>query len=75
MIRVRVAGVTGPNAVSLARIREVAQQIEVRTHLDVDIVTGSSPEPTTIDLPAGKFGQPALALTEGWVKKGVASRS
>ncbi len=72
VIRVRVAGVTGPNAVSLARIREVAQQIEVRTHLDVDIVTGSSPLPTTIDLPAGKFGQPALALTEGWVKKGVA---
>ena len=58
MIRVRVAGVTGPNAVSLERIREVAQQIELRTHLDVDIVAGSSPTPTTIDLPAGKFGQP-----------------
>jgi putative ABC transport system permease protein len=72
VIRVRVAGVTGPDAVSLARIREVAEQIAVRTHLDVDIVTGSSPEPTTIDLPAGKFGQPALALSEGWVKKGVA---
>ncbi|HUC24395.1 MAG TPA: FtsX-like permease family protein [Streptosporangiaceae bacterium] len=72
VIRVRVAGVTGPNPVSLARIREVAQQIEVRTHLDVDIVAGSSPSPTTIDLPAGKFGQPALTLSEDWVKKGVA---
>ncbi|HTZ92277.1 MAG TPA: FtsX-like permease family protein [Streptosporangiaceae bacterium] len=72
VIRVRVAGVTGPNPVSLERIREVAQQIAVRTHLDVDIVAGSSPEPTTIDLPAGKFGQPALTLSEGWVKKGVA---
>jgi putative ABC transport system permease protein len=72
VIRVRVAGVTGPNAVSLERIKEVAQQIELRTHLDVDIVAGSSPSPTTIDLPAGKFGQPALTLTEGWVKKGVA---
>jgi putative ABC transport system permease protein len=71
-IRVRVAGVTGPNPVSLERIREVAQQIELRTRLDVDIVAGSSPAPTTIDLPAGKFGQPALALSEGWVKKGVA---
>jgi putative ABC transport system permease protein len=72
VIRVRVAGVTGPNPVSLERIREVAQQIAVRTHLDVDIVAGSSPSRTTIDLPAGKFGQPALALSENWVKKGVA---
>ncbi len=72
VIRVRVAGVTGPNAVSLERIREVAQQVAVRTHLAVDIVAGSSPQPTTIDLPAGKFGQPALTLSEGWVKKGVA---
>src|SRR5262249_54440077 len=58
VIRVRVAGVTGPNPVSLERIREVAQQIAVRTHLVVDIVAGSSPSPTTIELPAGKFGQP-----------------
>jgi putative ABC transport system permease protein len=58
--------------VSLERIREVAQQIAVRNHLTVDIVAGSSPSPTTIDLPAGKFGQPALTLTEDWVKKGVA---
>jgi putative ABC transport system permease protein len=71
-IRVRVAGVTGPNPLSLARIREAAQQIAVRTHLVVDIVAGSSPEPTTISLPAGKYGQPALTLTENWVKKGVA---
>jgi hypothetical protein len=72
VIRVRVNGVTGPNALSLARMREVAQQIEQRTHLDVDIVAGSSPEPTAIGLPAGKYGQPPLALTENWVKKGVA---
>jgi putative ABC transport system permease protein len=71
-IRVRVAGVTGPNPVSLERIREVAQQIAVRTQLTVDIVAGSSPSPTTIALPAGKFGQPALTLREDWVKKGVA---
>ena len=71
-IRVRVAGVTGPDPVSLERIREVAQQIAVRTHLDVDIVAGSSPEPVTISLPAGKYGQPALTLREDWVRKGVA---
>ena len=72
VIRVRVAGVTGPNPVSLERIKEVAQLIAVRTHLAVDIVTGSSPAPTTVSLPAGAFGQPSLLLTEGWVKKGVA---
>jgi hypothetical protein len=71
-IRVRVAGVTGPDQVSLARVRQVAQQIVARTHLTVDIVVGSSPTPTMISLPAGKFGQPPLALSEGWVKKGVA---
>jgi putative ABC transport system permease protein len=72
VVRVRVAGVTGPDPVSLERMREVAQQIETRTGLDVDIVAGSSPSPTTIDLPAGKFGQPPLTLSENWVKKGVA---
>jgi putative ABC transport system permease protein len=72
VIRVRVAGVTGPNPVSLERIKEVAQLIAVRTHLAVDIVTGSSPALTTISLPPGMFGQPSLLLTEPWVKKGVA---
>ena len=72
VIRVRVAGVTGPNAASLNRIKTVAEQIELRTHLTVDIVAGSSPAPTTIAVPAGKFGTPALLLSEGWVKKGVA---
>jgi len=72
VIRVRVAGVTGPNAVSLERIRVVAQQIAVSTGLDVDIVVGSSPTPRAVSLPAGKFGQPRLELTEGWVKKGIA---
>jgi putative ABC transport system permease protein len=71
-IRVRVAGVKGPDPVSLERIRQVAQQIQLRTHLVTDIVAGSSPAPTTISLPAGKHGQPPLTLTEGWVKKGVA---
>jgi putative ABC transport system permease protein len=72
VIRVRVAGVTGPNPVSLERIREVAQQIALRTGLDVDIVAGSSPSPITIDLSAGRFGQPPLTLSEDWVRKGVA---
>ncbi len=72
VIRIRVAGVRGIDAVSRERIRVVAQQIVARTGLDVDITAGSSPTPMTIDLPAGRFGRPALSLREGWVKKGVA---
>jgi putative ABC transport system permease protein len=72
VIRVRVAGVTGPGALSRERVNAVAQQIARRTGLDVDIVAGSSPSPVTIDVPAGKFGQPPLTLSENWVKKGVA---
>jgi putative ABC transport system permease protein len=72
VIRVRVAGVTGPGALSRERINAVAQQIEQRTGLDVDVVAGSSPSAVTIDVPAGKFGQPPLTLTQNWVKEGVA---
>jgi putative ABC transport system permease protein len=72
VIRVRVAGVTGPDALSRERINAVAQQIAQRTGLDVDVVAGSSPSPVIIDLPAGKFGQPPLTLSENWAKKGVA---
>jgi putative ABC transport system permease protein len=72
VIRVRVSGVTGANAISRARINQVAQQIAVQTGLTVDIVAGSSPKPVTISLPAGKFGQPRLNLILDWVKKGVA---
>jgi putative ABC transport system permease protein len=72
VIRVRVSGVTGPNQASLHRIATIAEQIEDRTHLTVDIVAGSSPAPTTIALPADKDGTPALLLTEDWVKEDVA---
>ena len=71
-IRVKVAGVTGAGALARERISAVAAQIAQRTGLDVDIVAGSSPSPRTIDLPAGRFGQPPLTLSENWVKKGVA---
>ncbi|HKD98119.1 MAG TPA: FtsX-like permease family protein, partial [Micromonosporaceae bacterium] len=71
-IRVRVAGVTGVDPVSRERVRLAAQQIQAATGLDVDITVGSSPSPQTIDLPAGKYGRPALSLSEGWTRKGVA---
>jgi ABC-type lipoprotein release transport system permease subunit len=71
VIRVRVEGVTGANDVSWARIRAVAVQIHEKTGLAVDVTAGSSPHPVTVDLPAGRFGRPALALREPWSKKGV----
>jgi len=71
VIRVRVAGVTGPDSLSLERIKVVAQQIHDQTGLDVDITAGSSPHPLLVDLPAGKFGRPELLLREGWSEKGV----
>jgi len=70
-IRVRVQGVTGPDALSLERIKVVAQKIHDETGLDVDITAGSSPHPLLVELPAGKFGRPELLLREGWSKKGV----
>ncbi|HEU0102243.1 MAG TPA: FtsX-like permease family protein [Mycobacteriales bacterium] len=72
VIRVRVAGVVGPDAVSRERVNQVAQQIAVQTGLQVDLVVGSSTAPTLVRLPAGKFGRPELLLSEGWVKKNIA---
>ncbi|MFF0445781.1 ABC transporter permease [Streptomyces sp. NPDC004609] len=73
-IRVRVAGVTGADEVSRERVRVAAEEIRERTGLHVDIVLGSSPEATTVALPAGENGRPELALTEWWSKKNVAAR-
>lgn len=71
VIRVRVKGVTGPDELSQARIRQVATEIHERTGLQVDITAGSSPRKLLVELPAGKFGRPELLLQEGWSKKGV----
>lgn len=71
VIRVRVAGVNGPDDLSRERVRLVAEQIARQTGLDVDITIGTSPTPELVDLPAGNHGRPALTLKEGWVKKGV----
>jgi len=71
VIRIRVAGVKGPDALSIARIKAVAAKIHDETGLQVDITAGSSPHPLLISLPKGKFGSPPLLLREGWSKKGV----
>ncbi|MCW2793055.1 MAG: hypothetical protein JWO76_2153 [Nocardioides sp.] len=71
VIRVRVAGVTGPDETSRERVRLAAERIARETGLTVDITIGSSPTPQRIALGAGSSGRPELTLTEGWVKKGV----
>lgn len=69
-VRVRVEGAVGIDAVSRERVRLVAERLTA-LGLDVDIVTGSSPSPVTVELPAGEFGRPDLTLAESWVQKGV----
>jgi hypothetical protein len=71
-IRVRVAGVETPGPVSEARLSRVAAQIKDATGLAVDIIRGSSPRAIQVDLPTGKFGRPAVTVTEPWAVKGVA---
>lgn len=73
VIRVRVAGVTGPDQVSRERLRVAAETIAKRTGLQVDVVSGASPTAVTVDLPASRLGRPAVALRESWMKKGVAT--
>jgi putative ABC transport system permease protein len=73
VVRVRLAGEVGMDALSRERVRLVAQEIAEKTGLQVDITLGSSPTPVTVHNPAGKFGRPELALGEPWVKKGVAA--
>lgn len=72
VVRVRVAGVTGPDPVSRERLNQVALSIGERTGLVVDIVAGASGVPTTVVLPAGEHGRPELRLREDWARKGVA---
>ncbi len=72
-IRIRVAGVRGDDPLSRERIRIVAQTIEQKTHLQVDVTAGSSPTPVRVDLPATGHA-PGLQLTEGWVEKGVVEK-
>lgn len=73
-IRIRVAGTEKPSPAAQARLARVAADIQRRTGLQVDVVRGSSPRPISIDIPAGKFGRPAMTVGEGWSAKGVAFR-
>jgi ABC-type lipoprotein release transport system permease subunit len=68
-IRIRVAGVTGVDAASRARVNAVAGEIRrADPKLQVDITVGSSPAPQTVALPGN------LRVKESWTAKGVALR-
>lgn len=71
-VRVRVAGVTGFDAVAREKVRLVAEDIAKSTGLTVDIVLGSSGSHQEVSVPAGTHGRPALLVDDLWVKKGVA---
>lgn len=73
VIRVRVAGVTGPDKASRERIRLAAEAIARRTGLQVDVTAGSSPTPVDVELARSKLGRPAVTLREAWTRKGVAT--
>ncbi|MFJ3671120.1 FtsX-like permease family protein [Streptomyces sp. NPDC090106] len=68
-VRIRVAGVTGVDPASRARVNSVAGQIRAAyPNLQVDVTVGSSPAPQTVALPQN------VKVTEYWVAKGVALR-
>ncbi|MFZ1412011.1 MAG: ABC transporter permease [Micropruina sp.] len=71
-VRVRVSGVTGMGAADRERIRLVAEEIQSRTGLEVDITIGASLSNRQVALTASTSGTPALLLNEQWTKKGVA---
>jgi putative ABC transport system permease protein len=67
-VRVRVAGVTGDDPLSLARVRAVAQEIVRATGLHVTITVAATLISRTIYLAAGRLGRPALRLSEAWYR-------
>jgi putative ABC transport system permease protein len=71
-VRVRVSGLRGTVQEQLDKIGAIGEEIEKGTGLQVIVTAGASPYPVTIGLPAGKFGRPALQLTEDWTQTDAA---
>jgi FtsX-like permease family protein len=74
VVRVKLAGLGEPGPLAEARIGRIAANIRDATGLQVDVVKGASPREVQVDLPAGRFGRPALTVSEPWSVKGVAFR-
>ena len=71
-IRVRVRGTDRPSDAAQSRLLAVAEEIHQQTGLTVSLVKGSSSVPIRVSLLPGKFGTPALRVTEYWGKEGAA---
>lgn len=63
-IRVRVSGLHGDVQEKLGKIAYVGHEIAKTTGLRVVVTAGSSPRLVRVGLPAGRFGRPALDLSE-----------
>lgn len=71
-IRIRVAGVEKADEQSWKRVQQVATEITQRTHLQVVVTLGSSPQPTLVLVPGLKQGQLGAAQDIeplGWVEE------
>ncbi|MHB1433190.1 MAG: FtsX-like permease family protein, partial [Streptosporangiaceae bacterium] len=71
-IRVRVSGLRGSVRQRLAKIAAVGQEIGRDTGLRVEVTAGASAALVPVRLAAGRFGRPALLLSEPWTSIGVA---
>ena len=71
-IRVRAADLFGSVPEQLGKIAAIGQEIRQQTGLRVVVTAGASPQAVTIGLPAGKFGRPALQVSEDWTAVMVA---
>ncbi len=72
-IRVRLAGPLGMDALSKERARLAAERIRQATGLQVDLTLGASATTSTVALPAGTHGRPALQVAEPRLRSGVAA--
>jgi putative ABC transport system permease protein len=70
-IRVKVSGLTGTDRQKLNRVAQVAYEIHKTTGLTTDVMAGSSTQNVDVSLAAGKYGRPALSLTQPWTGEGV----
>ncbi|GAB3520536.1 hypothetical protein GCM10027575_48310 [Phytohabitans suffuscus] len=72
-VRVRVAGVTGTDALSTERVRTAADEISRATGLRVSVTLGATPARVSVTVPAGQHGRPALTVTETWYRESAAA--
>jgi hypothetical protein len=71
VIRVKVAGVTGPDEGSVRRIAATAARIRTATGLQVDVVAGAADKTVRVVIPPGRFGRRARKVTDRELQAGI----